>query len=120
MATARAVIAIGALSALLLGPGRGTLAQVLPPPTVSGDALPDVPHSTLPTATAAEDALPIFDNYSWRSFIAINWPAMAGAANRGKPDVAKVFGDAVGPPVWMTWKARYEIFQSKGLGPREP
>jgi hypothetical protein len=50
--------------------------------------LPDVP----PTPKG-EDPFPFFDNYSWRSFIALNWPAMTGAANRGRPDRAKAFGE---------------------------
>src|ERR1700674_4175378 len=71
-----------------------------PRPTVSPDPLPDVPPTT-------GDPFPFFDNYSWRSFIALNWPAASGPANRGRPDRTRAFGDVSGPRVWTTWKSRY-------------
>ena len=80
-----------------------------PRPTVSPDPLPDVPPTT-------GDPFPFFDNYSWRSFIALNWPAKSGAANRGQPDRAKAFGSD-GPRVWATWKSRFEVFQPGGATP---
>jgi hypothetical protein len=103
------------LSALLLSglfvsstlPGD---AAAQPAPQVSPDPIADVPPTT-------GDPFPFFDNYSWRSFIALNWPAQAGAANRGSPDRARAFGDAAGPRVWMTWKSRFEIFQPGGAEP---
>jgi hypothetical protein len=42
-----------------------------PPPVVSPDALADVP-----IATPGDDLL-FFYNFSWRSFIALNWPVAA-------------------------------------------
>lgn len=63
------------------------------------------------------DPSSIFYDYSWRSFIALNWPALGGADNRGLPDRARPFGDATGPRVWTTWKSRYEIFQPGGTEP---
>jgi hypothetical protein len=99
---------IGIAAACIAQPAT---AQV-PAPAVSPDALPDVP----PTP-AGENPFPFFDNYSWRSFIALNWPAMSGADNRGLPDRSKAFGDTSGPRVWGTWKSRYEIFQPGGSLP---
>ncbi len=90
------------------------LAQTPPAPTVSPDPLPDVP----PTPPG-QNPFPYFDNYSWRSFIALNWPGMTAAAQRGQPDRGKKFGDATGPRVWETWKAGYEIFQP-GATPPSP
>ena len=95
--------------ALFCALSSAAAAQVSPP-TVSPDPLPDVP----PTSG---DPFPFFNNYSWRSFIALNWPAMTGAANRGQPDRAKAFSDVSGPRVWETWKSRYEIFQPGGATP---
>jgi hypothetical protein len=86
-------------------------AQV-PTPTVSPDPLPDVP----PTPSG-QDPFPFFDDYSWRSFIALNWPTLRGAENRGLPDRTKAFGDIAGPRVWNNWKSRYEVFQPKGVAP---
>jgi hypothetical protein len=84
---------------------------------VSYEPLPDVSLTEVQPGTTLDDALPFFDNYSWRSFIALNWPAMAGAANRGKPDTTKSFRDKDEPRVWMTFKSRSEIFQPMGDAP---
>jgi hypothetical protein len=53
-------------------------------------------------------ALPLdfFDDYSWRMFLALNWPAKEGV--RGVPNETKQVGEA-GPRVWETWKTAYEI-----------
>src|SRR6516165_6401245 len=82
-----------------------------PPPAVSPDSLPDVPLTT-----PREDRQSFY-SYSWRSFIALNWPAQKGPAGRGLPDRRRAFGDIDGPRVWMTWKSRYEIFQPGGALP---
>lgn len=80
-----------------------------PQPQVSPDRTDDV-------ADAGGDPFPRFDDFSWRAFIALNWPALTGAANRGEPDRNKKFGDD-GPRVWETWKARYEVFAPGGAKP---
>ncbi len=72
-------------------------------PLVSPDRIDDAPSTRV-------DPYPTFDNFAWRAFIALNWPALAGAEHRGEPDRAKTLGDA-GPRVWETFKARYELFQ---------
>ena len=103
----------GALAApwllVLLFAGAGIVAAQVPPPAVS----PTFPDLGSPDG----DPAVIFNDYSWRSFIALNWPAIVGAADRGKPDRTKTFGDAAGPRVWTTWKSRYEIFQRSGAPP---
>lgn len=102
------------LSCMLVSAALGTnvtasIAQ--PVPTVS----PTLPADVGPAAQSPPfDA---FDDYSWRSFIALNWPAMSGAGNRGKPDTSRSFGDTSGPRVWTTWKSRFEIFQPGGVAP---
>jgi len=61
------------------------------------------------------DEIAAFDDYSWRAFIALSWPAKPGV--RGVPDESKRIGDssdANSQVVWETWKADYEI-----LGPNE-
>ncbi len=93
----------------LLCTGVGTAAAQAPTPQVS----PGRPDVTVPDG----DPALYFNDYSWRSFIALNWPVVAGAAHRGEADGAKAFGDASGPRVWMTWKSRYEIFQPGGATP---
>jgi hypothetical protein len=56
-----------------------------------------------------------FDDYSWRLFIALNWPSADG--KRGVPDTTKKFGDISDPTVWETWKAAFELFQPRGAQP---
>jgi hypothetical protein len=80
-----------------------------PQPQVSPDRTEDV-------ADAGDNPFLTFDDFSWRAFIALNWPALTGAANRGLPDRSKKFGDP-GPRVWETWKARYEVFAPGGAKP---
>lgn len=70
---------------------------------VSPDALAD----TRPTRVDV-DKFPAFDNFAWRAFIALNWPALTDAAHRGVPDRDKMLIDP-GPRVWETFKARYEL-----------
>jgi hypothetical protein len=62
----------------------------------------------------------VFDDYSWRAFIALNWPAKPGL--RGVPDGTKRIGDFSdldGKVVWQTWKADYELSEPEGMEPAE-
>lgn len=61
------------------------------------------------------DPVAFFDDFSWRSFIALNWPALEG--RRGEPDPNKELGDAATNVVWGTWKADHEVFQPGGMEP---
>jgi hypothetical protein len=98
------------ISAAIIASGSA-FAQAPPPAAVSSDRLADVPLTT-----SGSDLLSFY-NYSWRSFIALNWPAQKGPGNRGLADRSRAFGDTDGPRVWMTWKSRYEIFQPGGRSP---
>jgi hypothetical protein len=71
-------------------------------PKVSPTRLEDVADGT-------GSPFPRFDNFSWRAFIALNWPALTEVSHRGEPDTAKKPGDP-GLRVWETYKARYEVF----------
>ena len=55
-----------------------------------------------------------FDDYSWRTFVAMVWPAAKG--QRGVPDSAKDVG-AAGPRVFETYKSLWEIFHDDGSAP---
>jgi hypothetical protein len=59
-------------------------------------------------------AVEYFDDYSWRAFVALVWPAAPG--RRGVPDASK---DVVapGPRVFETYKAMWEVFQPEGAAP---
>jgi hypothetical protein len=86
-----------------------TVSPVMPVEVVdgAGAVLPvDLPPGVFP--------LEFFDDFSWRSFIALNWPAKSDV--RGVADTAAGIG-AAGPRVWETWKSAYEIFQPPPASP---
>jgi hypothetical protein len=107
----------------------GGIARGAPPatvgddfPTPSGDwNLPkDVDLGGFPLnpdGSPAANPIKRFDDYSWKMFIAMNWPSVDG--KRGVPDQTKKFGDASTPAVWDTWKAAFELFQPNGVQPSE-
>ena len=105
-----ALLVVAVQSGLLV---EHAAAQPLPTPVVSPDAKPDVPQTPGPSP------FPFFDDYSWRSFIALNWPATSDPMKRGQPDRSKRFGDTSGPLVWTTWKSQFELFQPEGAAPSE-
>ena len=87
-----------------------TFAAVAPIPALSEDVTPRVsPDRIDDVPSTRADPFPAFDNFAWRAFVALNWPALTGAADRGEPDRAKSLADP-GPRVWETFKARWEVF----------
>ena len=75
-----ALVAVGLAAAVVLETGRARAEDVQP--RVSPDLIDDVP-STKP------DPYPAFDNFAWRAFVALAWPALTDPAHRGEPDRAK-------------------------------
>lgn len=74
--------------------------------------------STIPIVSPPPRQTPI-DEFSWLTFVALNWPAELDAKGRpvrddafpmGKPDTSKVFADR-GPRVWEGLKADHELFR---------
>src|SRR5437016_1063330 len=55
-----------------------------------------------------------FDDFAWRAFLAIVWPAAPG--HRGAADAAKTAG-AGGPRVFETLKSMWEVFPEDGSAP---
>lgn len=53
---------------------------------------------------------PHFNDYSWKLFIALNWPATDRNQHRGEPDPTKPFGTPNTTVVWETWKSLDELF----------
>lgn len=88
---------------------QATIGAAIPKEVVDGSG------ADLPVAVSALP-LDFFDDFSWRSFVALNWPAVVG--QRGVADTTKTIKDA-GPRVWETWKAAYEIVQPQGAQPSE-
>ena len=59
-------------------------------------------------------ALDYFDDYSWRAFVALVWPA--APAHRGVPASTRTVGTP-GPRVFETYKPLWEIFHADGSAP---
>jgi hypothetical protein len=74
-----------------------------PQPTIS----PQTPNDV---CIANFNILPIqfFDDYSWRTFISLVWPADLN--HRGQPDITLKLGDTSRPLVFETYKAEWELF----------
>lgn len=85
-----------------------------PPTTPIPDPPADVADGANQAAQLGVNPIKFFDDYSWKMFIALNWPAKAGA--RGVPDAQKPFGGP-GPVVWETWKEAQEVFLASGADP---
>lgn len=104
------------LTVLLIGAsfiGHSDAAGQHPDPVIAATSPPDV---AIPDGFS-DNPIAFFDDFSWRTFLALSWPAQTGA--RGQPDTQRILGDATGPRVWETWKADYEIFQPNGAPPSE-
>jgi hypothetical protein len=87
---------------------------VLPPPVnVSPTPYSDVCGPSFPAGTGIP--FQFFDDFSWRSFIAMVWPAKAG--QRGVPDPDRPVGTVGTPLVFETLKADWEVFQPGGAAP---
>lgn len=67
----------------------------------------DVPFA--PHAVPQDQRQAMFDCFSWRSFLALNWPAKS--AERGVPDQQAALRDVRPPRVWETYKEIAEVFQ---------
>lgn len=97
--------------------------EIYPQATPIPSVTPDLPYVVpkRPPGLTPQQSRPWFDDFSWQSFIAINWPAKIGPDGnpiRGVPDLSKSIGDP-GPRVWESWKADYELFQEGGEPPSE-
>lgn len=102
----------GALLGLLLifGVGAPAAAQAPPcpnPPPVT--ISPNVPTDVCIPTGFTGNPIAFFDDFSWRSFIAMVWPVLQG--QRGVPDTSKSIGPGSGPLVFETLKADWEVFQ---------
>ncbi|MBY5456885.1 hypothetical protein HFO89_10990 [Rhizobium leguminosarum] len=86
-------------------------APASPKAVISEKALADV---CIPTGF---HSLPIdfFDDYSWRAFLGLVWPAKPG--ERGMPDASAKLSDSGRPLVFETFKSDWEIFQPDGAAP---
>src|SRR5215813_3719997 len=91
--------------------------QGMPSPVVSGNIPRQVVISGNPATP--QDARPFFDNFSWESFIALNWPASSARGVPNEPNNPSVFFTAPNgvPVVWGTYKDSFDLF---GQGDKRP
>jgi hypothetical protein len=75
---------------------------------------PQPPPDTCIPNGFSEVAIDYFDDYSWRLFVGMVWPAAPG--QRGIADAGKSLGDA-GPRVFETYKSLWEVFHEDGTAP---
>ncbi|AMV24439.1 hypothetical protein VT84_08580 [Gemmata sp. SH-PL17] len=106
----RSAVALLGLTALLAStrptPG-GQPDPVAPTPPEQLSPLPPT-EVDFQQQNEGEKDRPFFDDFAWRDFIALNWPADAN--KRGEPHPCQKFGDTSGPTVWETWKSMSETF----------
>ena len=103
-----------AASASLCGILLTVSAMAQAPPAVINS--PTVPDDVAIPDNFSENPIAFFDDFSWRAFIAMAWPALA--PERGVPDPKKDLGDG-GPRVFETYKALYEMFHNDGSPPAD-
>jgi hypothetical protein len=75
------------------------------------------PQTPSDVCIANFNVLPIqyFDDYSWRAFLSLVWPADLN--HRGKPDTSLQLGDMSRPRVFETYKAEWELFPDQLTDP---
>jgi hypothetical protein len=103
----RQISTTGAAAAAVLTLCSSAWAQPCPAPT------PSISSSTLPTDVSnqvlqCDNGINFFDDFSWRSFVALIWPAANG--QRGIPDPAQTNFPVNAPVVFETYKADWESF----------
>src|SRR5579872_3476608 len=82
-----------------------------PTPTIASS---DLPADVCIPNGFNEVAIDYFDDYSWKAFVALVWPA--AGSKRGVPDASKTVSGA-GPRVFETWKSLGEVFHDDGSAP---
>ena len=86
-----------------------------PPATPAVTISPQMFTDACIPAGVGGNPIAYFDDFSWRAFLALVWPAKQD--QRGKPDPALAPGAAGKPTVFETFKADWEIFQPNGKDP---
>jgi hypothetical protein len=113
------------IALLIVAAAVATLVRTGATPRAAPPACPATPTPAIAAQVAADVCIPdgfpgiavdYFDDYSWRAFAALVWPA--SREHRGVP--ASTGGiEAAGPRVFETYKPLWEIFHDDG-SPPEP
>jgi len=94
---------------------NSSLSAIVPPPSGILPVAVNVP-SNLTTVQAR----PYFDDFSWRSFIALNWPAVPNQRgvpkNPNDPNVFLKAGKTY-QTVWSTYREAYELYRIDNTPP---
>jgi hypothetical protein len=94
-------------------PQAPAVAKAAAPPKLTPDIPPDLSFSGDPSLEALQRD---FDQLSWDTFIALNWPATPS----GEPDRSNVIGqDGDNPTIWESWKETSEVFLPGGRRPSD-
>lgn len=108
---AGAALAVAALATFLQAQApRPAACPEHPQPTLS----PEVPSDVCIPDGFTDVALEYFDDFSWRTFVALAWPAMPG--QRGVAAATRPLSTP-GPRVFDTYKALPELFHRDGSAP---
>lgn len=104
---------------LLLMGGNGSTAPHKPQDTCPNPPAVVITSSQVPADVCIPDGfnenpIQFFDDFSWRSFLALVWPAQQG--QRGTPDTTQTISGP-GPRVFETYKSSWEIFHRDGSAP---
>lgn len=106
-----------ALGAVCL-PARGVAVAGEAPNRAAIRVGPEVPTDVdIVDRAAGKQHIAAFDDFAWRMFLALAWPARSG--ERGVPDRSRTLGDGSTVVVWDTWKVDHELFQPLGREPTE-
>ena len=111
----RLIASLALWAAIAQGVPRPASAQTCPNPPSPAISSSQPPADVCIPSDFQGNPIAFFDDYSWRAFIAIVWPAAGG--QRGVPDAAKPVGTVDGPLVFETFKADWEVFQPDGHAP---
>lgn len=107
-----------ALFLVLKGGGHPLLPQAsCPNPPLTIVNSPQVPTDVCIPSGFQGNPIAFFDDFSWRSFIAMVWPAQQD--QRGVANASLPVGTTSGPLVFETLKADWEIFQPSGAAPSD-
>jgi hypothetical protein len=119
VAAASFLVVLAPLAASAQAPCPSQVPTAVPPPDITAPAATLVPDDACIPTVLVNPPVPLeyFDDYSWRAFIALVWPALKG--QRGVPDPSLPITTVGVPLVFETYKADWETFQPNGAAPSE-
>jgi len=91
--------------------------NTIAPPNLDAPAATLVPDDACVPNNFPGNPIDFFDDYSWRAFIALVWPALNG--QRGAPDPNQTIAATNVPLVFETYKADWETFLPDGTAPAD-